>query len=38
LWKAAAHALMAMAKDLFAVVLSWAVKIEINQTYPTMDN
>ena len=33
-----AHALMAMAKDLFAVVLSWAVKIEINQTYPTMDD
>ncbi len=29
---------MAMAKDLFAVVQSGAVKIEINQTYPTMDN
>jgi NADPH2:quinone reductase len=26
--------LLAMAEDLFAVVLSGAVKIEINQTYP----
>jgi NADPH2:quinone reductase len=35
---AAARAdLLAMAKDLFAVVLSGAVKIEINQTYPLKD-
>ncbi len=29
--------LIAMAKDLFTVVLSGAVKIEINQTYPLRD-
>ena len=35
---AAARAdLLAMAKDLFEVVLSGAVKIEINQTYPLKD-
>ena len=35
---AAARAdLLAMAKDLFGVVLSGAVKIEINQTYPLKD-
>ena len=35
---AAARAdLLAMPKDLFAVVLSDAVKIEINQTYPLKD-
>ena len=29
--------LLAMAKDLFAVVVSGAVKIEINQTFPLKD-
>ena len=33
-YAAASGDLLAMAKDLFDVVLSGAVKIEINQTYP----
>jgi NADPH:quinone reductase len=36
-YAAARSDLIAMAKDLFTVVLSGAVKIEINQTYPLRD-